>query len=58
MAAGKCSAALMGIRSMMRVWGAASSGIMYADSSAALPVAKRKGAVKLLHICTGNLWVQ
>ena len=46
----KCSAELMGMRSAMRDWGVESSGVVYADSSAALAIANRKGARKLRHI--------
>ena len=43
---------------MMRDWGRDSSGVVYADSSAALAVAKRKGAGKLRHINVSSLWIQ
>ena len=46
----KCSAELMGMRSAMRDWGVESSGVVYADSSAALAIANHKGAGKLRHI--------
>ena len=39
----KCSAELMGIRSMLKDYGVESGGVVYADSSAALAIAKRKG---------------
>ena len=35
-----------------------SSGILYADSSAALAIAKRKGAGKLRHINVSSLWIR
>ena len=42
----------------MRDWGRDSCGVVYADSSAALAVAKRKGAGKLRHINVSSLWIQ
>ena len=54
----KCSAELLGIRSAMRDLGADSSGVVYADSSAALAIANRKGAGKLRHINISTLWIQ
>ncbi len=43
---------------MMRDGGVDSSGVVYADSSAALASAKRKGAGKLRHINVSSLWIQ
>ncbi len=40
----KCSAELVGARSMMKDSGVESEGVVYADSSAALAIAKHKGA--------------
>ena len=54
----KCTAELLGVRSMMKDWGRDSSGIVYADSSAALAVAKRKGAGKFRHINVSSLLIQ
>ena len=54
----KCTAELLGVRSMMRDWGQESNRVVYADSSAALAVAKRKGAGKLRHINVSSLWIQ
>ena len=54
----KCSAELMGMRSAMRDWAVESSGVVYADSSAALAIANRKGAGKLRHINISALWIQ
>ena len=54
----KCSAELLGVRSMLRDLGVETSGVIYADSSAALAIAKRKGAGKLRHINVSSLWVQ
>ena len=38
--------------------GAESSGVVYADSSAALAIANRKGAGQLRHISIRTLWIQ
>ena len=54
----KSSAELLGIRSILKDWGLITSGIIYADSSAALAIANRKGAGKLRHIHVSALWVQ
>ena len=54
----KCSAELLGMRSLMRDFGVESTGVVYADSSAALAIAKRKGAGKLRHINISSLWIQ
>ena len=54
----KCSAELLGIRSMIKYWGIEASGTIYADSSAALAIANRKGAGKLRHIHVRSLWFQ
>ena len=54
----KCSAELLGAKSMMKDFGVEKSCVVYADSSAALAVAKRKGAGKLRHININTLWVQ
>ena len=54
----KCTAELIGIKSMMHDWGRDKSGTLYADSNAALGIAKRKGAGKLRHININTLWIQ
>ena len=54
----KCSAELLGIRSMLKDFGVDSSGVVYADSSAALATGKRKGAGKLRHINSSCLWIR
>ena len=54
----KCSAELLGIRSMLRDFGVDSEGVLYADSSAALAIAKRKGAGKMRHLKVNRLWIQ
>ena len=53
----KCTAELIG-KSMMSDWGRDKSGTLYADSTAALGIAKRKGAGKLRHININTLWIQ
>ena len=54
----KCTSELLGIRAMYRDWGSIKTGIVYADSSSALAIAKRKGAGKLRHIHISALWIQ
>ena len=54
----KCTAELLGRRSMMKDWGRDSCGVVYADSSATLAVANRKGSGKLQHINVSSLWIQ
>lgn len=46
----KCTAELMGIKSMMKDWGREKSGTLYADSSASRGIAKGKGPGKMRHI--------
>ena len=48
----------MGIQSLLRDWGEEATATLYADSSAALAIAKRKGAGKLRHINVSALWIQ
>ena len=54
----KCSAELLGAKSMMMDLGFEKRKVIYADSSAALAIAKRKGARKLRHINISCLWIQ
>ena len=54
----KCSAELLGVRSMLRDSGVVSDGVVYADSSAALAMSRRKGAGKMRHINVNSLWIQ
>ena len=54
----KCSAELLGFRSVMCDLGAESSGVAFADSSAALAIASRKGAGKLRHMNISTSWIQ
>ena len=42
----------------MSDFGVESSGVVYADSSAALAIANRKGAGKLRHNNISTLWIQ
>ena len=51
-------AELIGIKSMMHDWGRQKGGVLYADSTAALGIAKRTGAGKMRHININTLWVQ
>ena len=52
----KCSTELMGIRSLLRDFGVDSEGIVYADSTAALAIANRKGAGNMRHINIHCSW--
>ena len=54
----KCTAETLGMCALMRDWGQEKSSVLYADSSAALAIAKRKGAGKLRHIHISALWIQ
>ena len=54
----KCTAEMLRIKFAMRAWGRDKSGILYADSSATLGIAKRRGAGQLRHINMSALWVQ
>ena len=54
----KCTAELIGIKSMVMGWGRDKSETLYADSSAALGIAKRKGAGKMRHVNINTLWIQ
>ena len=54
----KCSAELLGAKSMMKDFGVEKGCVVYADSSAALAIAKRKGAGKIRHINISCLWIQ
>ena len=53
----KCTAESLGIKSMAQDWGQNLGVTLYADSSAALAIAKRKGAGKLRHINVSSLWI-
>ena len=54
----KATAETMGVLSMMQDLGCIKKGVVYADSSAALAIADRKGSGKLRHINIRMLWVQ
>ena len=54
----KATAEVMGILNMVRDLGEKKHGIVYADSSAALAIADRKGSGKLRHINVRMLWLQ
>ena len=53
-----CSAELLGVRSLLQDLGVESSGVIDADSSATLAIAKQKGAGKLTHVNGSSLWNQ
>ena len=48
----------LGVASLMRDWGQQMKILIHADSSAALGVARRRGAGKLRHVRIGMLWLQ
>ena len=48
----------MGMQSMINDWSQPKSSMLYADSSAALAIANRKGAGKLRYIDVSALWIQ
>ena len=54
----KLIAEMIGLRQLSFEWGRPVQGHVYADSTAALAIAKRKGSGKLRHINVGLLWVQ
>ena len=54
----KLIAEMIGLRQLSFEWGQPVRGRVYADSTAALAIAKRKGCGKLRHINVGLLWVQ
>ena len=54
----KAVAETMGIANMIRDLGHDKKGVVYADSSAALAIADRKGSGKLRHINIRMLWIQ
>ena len=54
----KATAETIGIIHMVRDLGTEISGVVYADSSAALAIADRRGSGKLRHICIRKLWLQ
>ena len=53
-----CSAELLGIQSCARDMGLLYDGTIYADASAALGIAMRRGIGKVRHIRTQSLWLQ
>ena len=54
----KLAAEMIGLGSLAMDLGSDMKVTMYADSSAAIAIAKRKGAGKLRHINIGLLWIQ
>ena len=54
----KCTSECMGVQSMLRDGGQEVESTLYADSSAALAIAKRKGAGKSRHSSFSALWIQ
>ena len=54
----KLAAEMIGIASVAADFGTDTKIIMYADSSAAIAISKRRGSGKLRHINIGLLWIQ
>ena len=57
----KLAMEILGIRSMAAEWGLmdpVKPSVLWADASAALSIAKRKGAGKMRHINVRTLWLQ
>ena len=60
-ALGKLAMEVLGVRSMCEEWRLSEPGQvsrLFADSSAALSIAKRQGAGKMRHINVKSLWLQ
>ena len=57
-AMGKAAAELIGVGAMSRDFGDETDGVLHADSSAAIAIAKRRGSGKLRHINIASLWIQ
>ena len=58
MAMVKTAAGVVGVLGMMGDWDHKGRAVIYADSSAALGIADRRGSGKLRHINIGLLWIQ
>ena len=54
----KCTCEGLGLLSLLKDWGLEMSLTVLADSSAALGVARRRGAGKIRHVKIGLLWIQ
>ena len=54
----KATAETIGVMHMMKDLGRKKKGVVYADSSAALAIADRKGSGKLRHVNIRMLWIQ
>ena len=57
-AMGKAAAELIGVGAMSKDFGDDTDGVLHADSSAAIAIAKRRGSGKLRHINIASLWIQ
>ena len=57
-AMGKAAAELIGVGARSRDFGDETDGVLHADSSAAIAIAKRRGSGKLRHINIASLWIQ
>ena len=54
----KLAAEIIGIGSLVKDLGNDMKAVLYADSSAAIAISKRRGSGKLRHINIGLLWIQ
>ena len=54
----KTSTETIGVLQLAAEWGMEMSGNIFADSTAALGVVKRRGCGKMRHVKVGMLWVQ
>ena len=54
----KMSTETIGVLQLADEWGMKFKGNVYADSSAALGIVKRRGCGKLRHVRVGMLWIQ
>ena len=54
----KMSCEMNGMTQLASEWGLVMKGNIFADSSAALGIAKRRGSGKMRHVKIGTLWIQ
>ena len=54
----KISCEMIGMTQLASVWELAMKGNIFADSSASLGIAKRRGSGKMRHVKIRTLWIQ
>ena len=54
----KLAAEVLGLGSLAKDLGKDMKAVLFADSSAAIAISKRRGSGKLRHINIGTLWIQ